>query len=109
MRPYSSWKIRNMRCQSLLTGLAGGLLLCGCALSTWQKDGATPENMRQDAAQCDSDARSTGAIYSPGSFNRGGSDPYSMNGGVDANRAVREMNAINLCMRAKGYVEVPMR
>lgn len=98
-----------MRVRFLLTSMACGLLLCGCALSTWHKDGTTPETMRQDAAHCDSDARSTASIYSPGNFNRGGSDPFSMNGGVDANRAVREMTAINLCMRAKGYVEVPMR
>jgi hypothetical protein len=99
----------SMRTRTAWTGLAAIVLFGGCSMSTWKKEGATPEDMQRDASQCDFEARGTSAAYGSGGPFRGGLDPFPMSGGADSNRAIREMNYINLCMRTKGYEEVPLR
>jgi hypothetical protein len=97
-----------MLAQIILIGLGAALLLGGCATSTWNKQGATPEEMRLDASQCDFEARSAASSYRQSGVYRGGIDPFLMNGGSDAIRMIRESNYLSLCMRAKGYDEVPL-
>ena len=98
-----------MHARTFLTGTAALVLLGGCTATMWGKKNKSREEMRNDAAQCEFDARASAGTYGAGGGYRGGLDPSLISSGTDSGRAIRELNFISMCMRARGYAEVPAR
>jgi hypothetical protein len=71
----------------LLAVVISGLTLASCAM-TWVKPGATPDMLRNDQAQCESEAAKSKAT---------GANPDIGQIGINVNQIERT------CMRAKGW------
>ena len=81
------------------------LSLCACAGTgaTWVKEGTTAEETNSDRLECERKARTDVEFRYPQSTYG------STTGGSGTNVMAAELQQFNLCMKGKGYTELPSR
>lgn len=82
------------------------LLLAGCAAPTWDKAGATPDEVRADLKQCEAAAPlAPQKRAAPGPRTKPGSNTIDFDSASERSfdRARKDDEAIAACMRGKGY------
>jgi hypothetical protein len=112
-------QLPDMRCFRLLAP-ALLLLATGCAPMQWVREGAGPEQVRQDDALCQREAWREASwrawFYRPAMttiLDREGRPffiwPYSPFGDPFGDRLMEEARLASFCMRAKGYGLAPLK
>ena len=81
------------------------LLLCGSAEAAWVKEGTSEADAKRDNSECKRNATADAAFNSPQP--RPGLGPST--GTRAGNYSARQRQAFQLCMKSKGYVEVPKK
>ena len=76
-------------------------LLCGSAQAEWVKGGATADDIKRDHSECERKARADTAFYSPQPMRGAG----QFGGARTANNTARELQALRMCMKSKGYAD----
>ena len=88
--------------------LIASFAVTGCiAPPDWYKDGATVQEFERDRAQCVYEANAATAGYSQGQTARTQSGAIAQGFGEGLTMALRQRELAILCMRAKGYIDVP--
>jgi len=84
------------------------LLLVACAAPTWDKAGATPQEMEGDLKQCEAAAPlAPQKRAAPGPRTKPGSNTIDFDSASERSfdRARKDDESIAACMRAKGYAK----
>lgn len=93
-----------------LTVLAPLMALAGCAhqQTMWVRDGATQADFERDRAQCVYEANAATASYSSGPTRRSMSGAIAQGIEDGITIGLRQRELAMLCMKARGYAEVPI-